>query len=115
MSDAIVWKSRDPYYGLGASGLEKALRKRLQDRAEEAWFFGSHAQGTIGPDSDIDLIVVLETELPFTRRPALFDDLYELIPALDLLVYTPKEFRNLTENPGSGFWSSVAATKKRLL
>jgi predicted nucleotidyltransferase len=115
MSGAVLWKRRDPYYGLGAAGMEAALRERLRGRVEAAWFFGSHAAGAVKPDSDIDLILVAATDLPFTRRAAGFDDLYELVPALDLLVYTPEEFRALTEEPTAGFWTSVAATLKRLL
>lgn len=112
---AILWKSRDPYYGLGAEGIKSALRERLADRVKEAWIFGSHATGTEGPDSDLDLILIMETNLPFVRRASLFDDVYDLVPALDLLVYTPQEFNTLLEDRASGFWRSVAATKVRLL
>lgn len=115
MSDAVVWKTRDPYYGLGPQGLRKRLRELLEGRVLGAWLFGSHASGSAGPDSDLDLIVVARTELPFTRRPALFDELYELFPALDLLVYTPEEFERLRADPSPGFWASVVASLERII
>ena len=52
---------------------------------------------------------------PFPQRGEDFLDLYDVVPALDLLVYTPQEFALLTENPTLGFWKSVAGTLKRFL
>jgi predicted nucleotidyltransferase len=100
MSDAaIVWKRRRPLGGMAPEIFERSLRERLQGRVEGAYFFGSYASGALGPDSYVDLILVARTEAPFTRRAALFDDLYDLLPALDLLVYTPEEFAEITADP----------------
>ncbi len=115
MSGVIEWKSRDPLYGMDEAGLKERLKEQLADRVESAWLFGSFAKGNHGPDSDIDLIVVADTKLPFTRRAALFDDLYGLVPALDLLVYTAEEFDALTAAPSPGFWQDVSETMVRLL
>lgn len=50
-----------PRFGPGARGLlgrcVEALRRAVP--AEEVWLFGSTARGTPGPDSDLDLLVVL--------------------------------------------------------
>lgn len=55
--------------------------------------FGSLARGGIGSESDIDLIVVKETEKKFLDR---LDEFYEDVSvAIDLLVYTPDEFNHL--------------------
>ncbi|HXF71167.1 MAG TPA: nucleotidyltransferase domain-containing protein [Actinomycetota bacterium] len=54
--------------------------------------FGSFGRGDVGRASDLDLIAVMESDLPFIRR---LERLYEeLAPrvGLDLLVYTPEEF-----------------------
>ena len=55
--------------------------------------FGSYARGLQKPDSDLDLVVELETDKPFYERgveiAALFRDRRW---AMDLLVYTPEEF-----------------------
>jgi predicted nucleotidyltransferase len=77
--------------------------------------FGSLARGNFWPDSDIDLILVVDTAIPFTKRPPLFDDLYELFPALDALIYSPAEFKRLTEDPSPGFWHEVTETMRRIL
>lgn len=115
MSGVIVWHTRDPLYGMDPPGLEEALRGRLVDRVESAWLFGSLARGDYGPDSDIDLLLVTETTEPFTRRPALFDDLYERFPALDALVYTPREFKSPTEDPSPRFWREVTLEMRRIV
>ena len=75
-------------------GFMGALRPLLDARgAHAAWIFGSHARGTAGADSDIDLIVVAPTERPFVDR--FRDYLPAIVGAgvgVDLLVYTPEEF-----------------------
>ena len=56
------------------------------------------AKDDIGPESDIDLLVVHETKKRFMDR---LSELYEVINpryALDLLVYTPLEFNEMKEN-----------------
>ena len=55
--------------------------------------FGSYARGQQNRDSDLDLIVELESEKPFWERTIEVGKLF--VPrnwALDLLVYTPEEF-----------------------
>ncbi len=47
MSDAIVWKKRDPLYGLSLDEFEAELRRLLKGRVESAWIFGSIARGGI--------------------------------------------------------------------
>ena len=57
--------------------------------------FGSLARGDVGPTSDLDLIVVMDTELDFMERLAyLYDGLGQTV-ALDLLPYTPEELAEL--------------------
>ena len=54
--------------------------------------FGSFARGTVQRRSDLDMIAVMDSELPFIKRLVW---IYENIGAevgLDLLVYTPTEF-----------------------
>ena len=63
--------------------------------------FGSIARGEADEWSDLDLVVVAETERTFFERHRDFGDLYEVWPRLDLLVYTPAEFDRMVkeENP----------------
>lgn len=61
--------------------------------AERAVAFGSYVRGTADGYADLDLVVVLPTDLPPLERGTLLGDLYEALPVpLDLLVCTPEEF-----------------------
>jgi len=61
--------------------------------AERAVVFGSWARGTADGYSDIDLAVVLATDLPFPERGKALGKLVSALPiGVDLLVYTPAEF-----------------------
>ena len=61
--------------------------------AKRAVAFGSYARGVADAWSDLDLVVVIETDLPRPQRGRLLGDLYDALPvALDLLVFTPSEF-----------------------
>jgi predicted nucleotidyltransferase len=74
------------------------LRERLAPPLERAGAlravaFGSYARGSADGFSDLDLAVVLETELPRFERARLLDEVYRALPiGLDLLVLTPPEF-----------------------
>lgn len=60
--------------------------------------FGSAARGQARTTSDLDLIVVMQTDLPFIER---FGPLWRRTKpatAVDLLVYTPQEFEQLIQN-----------------
>lgn len=115
MSNILERDGRDPLCGFTLETLTLALHQRLAGRVESAFLFGSAATGTLHPGSDVDLILVVSTDIPFLERPSLFPDLYRLGPALDLLVYTPDEFRRLTEDPSPGFWRTVVSEMKRIV
>jgi len=73
----------------------RLLRARPQVRL--VLVFGSMAAGTTGPHSDLDLVVVLDTELPFRERIQLVFEWIQPEVATDLLVYTPAEWAQLRE------------------
>ena len=60
--------------------------------------FGSRARHQEDRYSDTDLILIAETERPFPER---FKDFWELLyqipPPVQLMIYTPAEFRRLRE------------------
>ncbi|MEO5368808.1 MAG: HEPN domain-containing protein [Magnetococcus sp. DMHC-1] len=59
---------------------------------ERIVLFGSHAHGTPTPDSDLDLLVVMPTDLPKSGRAAAIRQLFDPAPcAMDLLVFTPED------------------------
>lgn len=90
-----------------------ALRPLLATNgAVAAWVFGSHATGSAGPESDIDVIVVAPSELPFVERPK--DYLPAMLVAsrgVDLLVYTPEEFERLRAEERPFLMRALATAK----
>ena len=75
---------------------------------ERAILFGSAARGDLHEGSDLDVIVVRRTELPFVERPR---ELLERLPPglpVDLLVYTPEEFQRLSSDPRGVVASALA-------
>jgi len=60
--------------------------------------FGSYARGEQKPDSDLDLIVEMESSEPFYLRGLGIVTLFrDRRWAMDLLVCTPNEFRELSK------------------
>jgi len=54
--------------------------------------FGSYATGRPTPDSDLDLFLVMDTDLPRYKRATPIRLLFQPAPcAMDILVYTPEE------------------------
>jgi predicted nucleotidyltransferase len=79
--------------------LERIVEALRQMDAQLIVLFGSAARKDIGAYSDLDLIVVLDSDLPFIKRLGL---LYERIQpriGLDLLAYTPREFERIRQRP----------------
>lgn len=61
--------------------------------------FGSHAYGTPNEDSDIDLLIIKDTDLPFNKRAAeIRRSLRGIGVPLDLVVYTPSEVEKYKNN-----------------
>mgnify|MGYP000858055060 CR=1 FL=1 len=76
--------------------------------------FGSYAAGNPNNDSDIDLLVIKDTDLPRHKRS--FDIQKSLIGSMipmDILVYTQKEFEQEKQEKYS-FISSAIKTSKIL-
>jgi len=72
---------------------------------ERIILFGSRATGTAGPDSDVDLLVVMpvqgsKRDQAIKIRLALIDT-YPLRFSLDLFVSTPEDFAWRKEIPGT--------------
>ena len=69
--------------------------------------FGSYARGTADGFSDLDLVVVLETERPRFERASLLDEVFRAVPiGIDLLVFTPAEFEAGCRD-GAGIFDAI--------
>jgi predicted nucleotidyltransferase len=67
-----------------------------------AFVFGSVARGEASRHSDLDLIVVQETEKRFLDRyEGLLREIVEVVPGrdVDLLIYTPEELAHMMDRP----------------
>jgi predicted nucleotidyltransferase len=64
-------------------------------RAQLIVLFGSYAQGRRDLFTDLDLLVVMDSEEPFVERLGnIYATLGPKVPA-DILVYTPEEFEGM--------------------
>lgn len=75
---------------------------------EKIILFGSAARGDADEYSDLDLIVIKHTDMPFVRR------LVEVPPLpvhADVFVYTPEEFERMKENENSFIMSALQSAK----
>ena len=76
---------------------------------QHAVAFGSYARGVADAWSDLDLVVVMETDLPKMERGRLLGDLYDALPvSLDVLVFTPTEFKRGIQ-AGLDVFAAIAA------
>jgi predicted nucleotidyltransferase len=80
--------------------LEKELKRiiplLINLGAEKIILFGSLSGGKVHRSSDIDLVVVRESDQRFLDR---LDELYQAVKpnyGIDLLVYTPEEFEEMS-------------------
>lgn len=74
--------------------------------------FGSYANGTQNEESDLDLLIIQETDLPPQKRG--FDirmSLLGLMIPFDILIYTKTEFEQEKENRYSFLSSAIKNSK----
>ena len=64
--------------------------------------FGSRARGDARPDSDLDFLIVEDSDLPRHKRAARYRRaLIGLFPAKDIVVWTPEEIQEWSEVPNA--------------
>jgi predicted nucleotidyltransferase len=93
------WKMESPR-------LRRILNLLKKYKPQKVILFGSYANGTNDPYSDIDLVIIKNTRRRFLDR---IRDVIEIIKpnfAIDILVYTPKEFQEMFSE-GNLFVESV--------
>ena len=73
--------------------LQEAVRQILSvGSPEKIVLFGSWARAQARPDSDLDLLIIEESELPRHRRAGRYRmALLDLFPAKDIVIWTPSE------------------------
>lgn len=109
-SSVLKWPDREIVLQAFRSWAEKAS---LNQQILGIGLFGSLVQGNWGPESDLDMIIVLkDSSLPFIERGKDFD-FSEMPVPVDLLVYTKKEWNFLKKERPKGFISHLKWVFKR--
>jgi len=81
-------------------GMVRRIVERF--RPTRVILFGSHARGDAGPDSDVDLLVVLPIRGSRRQKATQIDAaLADRELPLDLIVLTPEQFEVERERPGT--------------
>lgn len=93
---------------------EVVARLARQLDPEQVILFGSYAYGTPTPDSDVDLLVILDTDAPTTERYlAVSHLLYPRPFPVDILVRTPEEIEQALR--ANDFFIREIVTRGRVL
>ncbi len=104
-------KKRTPYTYSFSKESSKETQRKIDKVVQQIieWFhpekiilFGSHAQGTPGPDSDVDLLVVMRLEGSCRKKATEIDlALADREIPLDLIVITPEQFERDRDRIGT--------------
>jgi len=78
-------------------------------KVERVILFGSYAAGRRDLFTDLDLIVVIETNLDYINRSVWLYQMLQTDVDLDMIIYTPDEFQQLQD---SNFLKHVLKTAK---
>ena len=74
--------------------------------------FGSHASGKANPTSDLDILVIADSNAPRHKRPIpIYKALSGLLVPKDIVVYTPQEIDEWRDVP-QAFITTVIASGK---
>lgn len=78
--------------------IDRVLEGLTDYGPEKVILFGSYARGDYDEFSDIDLIVIKDTEQRFFQRLAEVDAFMPRDVKADVFVYTPQEFQTMIES-----------------
>ena len=88
----------------------RTIRERLQSLFDvrRIVLFGSRGRGDAQVDSDYDVLVLVDSDVPFVARQAAARQAVGRVGApLDLLVYTPSEAERAEQIPGTAlYWAA---------
>ena len=73
----------------------------IENKVKKAVLFGSFSKGSQTRKSDLDLMIITETDKRFFDRYEQFDKIHEIINdrAVDMLIYTAVELSRISHRP----------------
>ena len=89
--------------------LESIVQKIvLGYQPDKIFVFGSYATDTVVADSDLDLLIVKNTQIPFYKRSReVRKFLYGTKTPMDLLIYTDQELSNAEQDKYSVVYQAL--------
>jgi predicted nucleotidyltransferase len=95
------------------TGIDDAVKRIVEQfHPAKIILFGSRARGSVGPDSDVDLLVVMDVEGSKRRQAVEIDlALSDRAFPLDLIVVTPEEFEKYRDVVGHILYPAVREGK----
>lgn len=94
--------------------IEREMARRLvkEFHPEQIILFGSYARGTAGPDSDIDLLVVMSVSGSKRKTTVA---MYSLLGGMgipkDIILVTPEEVQKYQKIPGTVVYQALSEGK----
>lgn len=88
----------------------RTILARHEHLFRRAYVYGSVTRGRQDAGSDVDLVLVRETSLPFFDRLREVFDLVDELGRADLLIYTEEEVSRLRGEPGRYFLKDIFAS-----
>ena len=83
--------------------IEMVTQKIIElEKPQKVYLFGSYARGEAKEGSDLDLLIIKETDIPKPQRNrAIRKELAKMPFGKDIIIYTPDEFNRWLEVPSS--------------
>lgn len=100
VSHEAIDRERAAYREMLARSLEQVVATLSSlDEVERISLFGSYTRGEADLFTDLDLLVVMRTELGFVERLRKLYRLLSLPVDVDIICYTPEEFESMRARP----------------
>lgn len=95
----MVARRRREYRKLLDYSAGQIVTKLSDLNVERISLFGSYARGRSDLFTDLDVLVIMDSDKPFTERITEIYGMLALPVDADILCYTPREFRRMKETP----------------
>jgi uncharacterized protein len=99
MDNKTLTRKRQEYRKLLQYSANEIVAKLSRLNVKKISLFGSYARGRIDLFTDLDVLVIMDSDKPFTERITEIYSLLALPVDADILCYTPQEFKRMKETP----------------